>query len=191
MPSSPKISKQVMLETAFEMLKTDGYSAINIKTLAAKLGSSTQPISRHFGSMDGLRNELLDYCIGYLETVFSMRGETASEILYGIALGYIDLAFDNPNLYKYFYMSEEDGQRMGTIARSLRFNNFQKIVEMLAQEEGITARAANDYMNNLTFYVHGIASYVAVEFVDTPKEEIMRQIKGVSESLLALAKNTK
>lgn len=191
MPSSPKISKQEMLKTAFQMLCTEGYSAINIKTLAAKLGTSTQPISRHFGSMDGLRNELLDYCIGYLETVFSLRGETASEILLGIAMGYIDLAFDNPNLYKYFYMSEEDGQRMGAMARNLRAPNFLKLIEMLATEEGISERAAKDYMNNLTFYVHGIASYVAVQFVNTSKEEIMEKIRGVSKSLLALAKADK
>lgn len=41
MPSSPKIPKETILKHALEMLIQDGYSSINIKTLAKKIGCST------------------------------------------------------------------------------------------------------------------------------------------------------
>ena len=39
------ITKERILEAAFDMLVRDGYSNVNIKTLAAEIGCSTQPIS--------------------------------------------------------------------------------------------------------------------------------------------------
>ena len=48
MPTRPKIPKETILQHALDMLIQDGYSSINIKTLAKKIGCSTQPISWHF-----------------------------------------------------------------------------------------------------------------------------------------------
>ena len=54
MPSSPKVQKETILETALAMLLRDGYASINIKTVAKELGCSTQPISRQFGSAEAV-----------------------------------------------------------------------------------------------------------------------------------------
>lgn len=188
MPSSPKISKQFMLETAFKMLCRDGYAAINIKTLAKEIGSSTQPISRHFGSMDGLRKELLDYCIGFLESFFQVEGETAFDIVMEIAKGYIEVAFQYPNLYKYFYMSEQDGERMSMIVQTLRLTNYNKLIERLEKEHGISSKAAAEFVHNMTFFVHGIASYVAVDFGSYTKEKALERIQKAGRSFLVQAK---
>ena len=61
MPSSPKIPKEVILENALHVLQRDGYENVNIKAVAKEIGCSTQPISWHFGNMDGLRRELSEY----------------------------------------------------------------------------------------------------------------------------------
>ena len=39
----------------------EGYPMVNIKTIAAKVGCSTQPISWQFGNMQGMRKELYKY----------------------------------------------------------------------------------------------------------------------------------
>ena len=184
MPSSPKISKQLMIETAFEILSQDGYSMLNIKAVANKIGCSTQPISRHFGSMDGLRRELLDYSIERLHSFFRLEGECVQDIIEGIANGYITLAFDHPNLYKYFYMSESDGERMQIVTQSLRSINYNKILEMFATEYNMSASSANNFIENMSFYVHGIASYVAVGYVSLTKEEVMKRIHKTMQTLL-------
>ena len=45
------VSKEVILDSALAMLIRDGYSSINIKSLAAEIGCSTQPIVWHFENM--------------------------------------------------------------------------------------------------------------------------------------------
>lgn len=184
MPSSPKVQKETILETALAMLLRDGYASINIKTVAKELGCSTQPISRQFGSMEGFRKELLSYCIGHMTTFFSVEGERASEIVAGIAKGYVSLAFDCPNLYKYFYMSEHEEEKFGVLAAAVRSEQYERIVVMLQKEYQMPEGYAREYINNLNFYVHGIASYAVVGYTELSKQEVMDRVQGVSEALL-------
>ena len=50
-----QITKEIILETALQMLIRDGYGAITVKTLAAEIGCSTQPTVWHFENMNGFR----------------------------------------------------------------------------------------------------------------------------------------
>ena len=188
MPSSPKIPKEIILDTALKMLIRDGYSAINIKNVAKELGCSTQPISWQFGGMDGLRAALLEYCLAFLKGRFEVKGECVAEIVKAISSGYIDLAFDYPNLYKYLYMSERDGKQMGELVRSLRSENHGVVVSAIEKECGLSAFEAEAYMMNLEIYVHGIASYTAIGFASLSKEKAMIMIKEASDAFLNKAK---
>ena len=67
------ISKDVILEAALKMLIRDGYSAINIKTLAAEIGCSTQPLVWHFENMEGLRYALAQYSRDYANKKIQLR----------------------------------------------------------------------------------------------------------------------
>lgn len=188
MPSLPKVQKELILKTAYEMLIHEGYGAITIKTVAQKLGCSTQPISRQFGSMEGFRKALLGYSIEQLGAFFSVKGEKVSDIVSEIAKEYINLAFDEPKLYKYLYMSEHAEERMGELIGRLRGENTEKIIEMLKKEYSMPEVYAKEYIKNLNYYVHGIASYVAVGFVELSKQEIIDRVQYVS---IALLKNWK
>ena len=170
------------------MLVRDGYESINIKTVAQELGCSTQPISRQFGSMDGMRAELLAYCLEKFNTAFSIKGENVADIVLGVAQGYIDLAYDYPNVYKYLYMSEHDGKKMGDVTRTHRSENYGKVIDMLMREYGITKESAYGFMQNMEYYVHGIASYIATDYVTDSKEELIDKMKQVRDAFLILAK---
>ena len=184
MARKTQISKEVILEAAFNMLLREGYATINITSLAKEIGCSTQPIAWHFGSMEGLRGELLEYCLRFLKDRFAVTSEGASGILEEIASGYVELAFDYPNLYKYLYISEQDGKKMAETAQVLRAENHEKVIAMLKAEHGISTEAAEKYMLNLQLYVHGIASYAVTKISFPSKEVIMQMIHDASEAFL-------
>lgn len=184
MARKTQISKDVILEAAFQMLLRDGYAAINITSLAKEIGCSTQPIAWHFGNMEGLRAELLEYCLLFLRDRFSLEGECVTGIMEGIASRYVDLAFDYPNLYKYLYMSEQDGEKMGMVAHTLRAENQDKVIAKLKEEHGIETDAAEKYLLNLQLYVHGIASFAVAKITFPSKDVIMGMIHEANEAFL-------
>jgi len=153
------------------------------------LGCSTQPISRQFGSMEGLREELLDYCLMKFHNAFSIKGEKVADIVLGVAEGYINLAYDYPNVYKYLYMSEQDGKKMGQVTRSLRSSNYDMVITMLMAEYNMTSEVANDFMKNMEYYVHGIASYIATNYVNDSKGDLIKRISSVRDVFLTMGKS--
>ena len=185
MARKTQISKEVILETAFQKLLREGYASINITTLAKEMGCSTQPIAWHFGNMEGLRTELLDYCVRFLGRVFcGMKREHIAEQLEDIAAGYIELAFEYPNLYRYFYMSDVDGRKMNELTGHLRADNYEKAIGLLVQEYGCSREAALQHMIDLHMYVHGIASYVVTQRGFSSKEAVMQMIHEANEAFL-------
>ena len=134
MARKTQISREIILDTAFRMLIRDGYSAMNITSLAREIGCSTQPIAWHFGSMDGFRDALLKYSLEYIRNHFKNSGDTTVSMLEEIQQRYIDLAFDAPNLYRYLYMTDQDRVQTEALVQALRFPNYDKILCLLQQE---------------------------------------------------------
>ena len=53
-PAARKVSKDEIIDAAVEVLRDGGFSAVNARSVARKLGCSTQPIYFSFQSMDEL-----------------------------------------------------------------------------------------------------------------------------------------
>ncbi len=67
-----RITKEHILQAAMQILLREGYASINIKTLAAEIGCSTQPIVWHFENMAGFQKAFLEYCIAYTKEQFTV-----------------------------------------------------------------------------------------------------------------------
>lgn len=184
MPSRPKVKREDILATAFDVLIQEGYAAVNIKTLAQRLGCSTQPISWQFGGMDGLRHALFDYCLAFLRDRFAVRGTTADEAVLSVVNGYLDVAYDYPHLYRHLYMSDRNRVEMAEATHVRRREIYEDVVERLCRDYAMSADAARDYMLDLEAYVHGVASYIAVGFVVASKEEVLARVRRMSNRLL-------
>ena len=123
MPSSPKIKKEDMLQAALELVSKNGYAALNIKAVAGELGCSTAPISWQFGGMDGLREELIPFAEQYVEDKYYSRNENELATFEQRGKGTIDLALENPNLFRFLYM----GERRQLLVQAL---SYRRIIRM-------------------------------------------------------------
>lgn len=184
MARKTQISREIILNTAFNMLIRDGYGAINITSLAREIGCSTQPIAWHFGNMCGLREALLRYSLEYIQNHFALNGNSTTSMLVEIQRRYINLAFDSPNLYKYLYMTEQDHDQTQELIQALRFPNYEEILCMLQQEYNVSQQAAQRYLLDLQLYVHGIASCAVANIPVSFKENVMTMIHEANNAFL-------
>ena len=191
MARKTQITREIILEAAFQMLLRDGYASINITSLAREIGCSTQPIAWQFGSMDGLRGELLTYCLQFLKDRFVIEGTDVVQILETIAEEYIDIAFHYPNLYKYLYISDHDGRKMEDLARERRFANHEKIAKMLETEYSVSSEAARRYLMDLQVYVHGIATFAVTELPTSSKGELLKMVHRANTMFLKYMKENR
>ena len=96
------ISKEVILEAALKMLIRDGYASVNVKTLAAEIGCSTQPIVWHFENMEGLRRALSGYAMAYAAKKAASSYENNLENFEFLGRAYVKMALKEPNLSSSF-----------------------------------------------------------------------------------------
>lgn len=175
MPSSPKIPKETILQYALDMLIQDGYSSINIKALAKRIGCSTQPISWHFGNMENFRSALTEYALNYANKKMLSASEGMSAF-FNVGIGYIDIAFDEPNLFRYLYMSGESGYHAGGFDILTTADTNSAMIEQIAKQVGISANKVNDFFRNIIIYTHGLACFVVSGLIKATKEELYEMV---------------
>ena len=95
MPAKKQITKDMILDTALYLLKSQGYEAVTIKRLAKELGCSTQPIYLSFSGMDELRQELVPLAISTFEKNMKENSNDGTIRLYDSS--YINFAKSEPN----------------------------------------------------------------------------------------------
>lgn len=175
MPSSPKIPKETILQHALEMLIQNGYASISIKALAKRIGCSTQPISWHFGNMENFRNALTEYALDYANKKMLSASEGMSAFS-NVGIGYIDIAFDEPNLFRYLYMSGESGYYAGGFDIFTTADANSAMIEQIAKQLGISADKVNDFFRNTIIYTHGLACFVVSGLIKATKEELYAMV---------------
>ena len=184
MPSSPRIKKEDMLQAALELVSRDGYAALNIKAVARELGCSTAPISWQFGGMDGLREELIPFAEQYVEDKYYSRNENDVAAFEQRGRGTIDLALENPNLFRFLYTGERS-QILSTGFR-LQTNNpdtdnmYQKMADLL----GITLNQVMDFAMTMMVYTQGIGTLIASGIVKDTKENMYRMLHNTGLTYL-------
>ena len=98
---TPATTRDTLLETALHLLEERGPAALRVRDLAAAAGQSTMGVYHHFGSKQGLLEQL--YLHGFerladrLGSVPSGRG--GRDELLDFALAYRGFAVDNEALY--------------------------------------------------------------------------------------------
>ena len=113
MPARKTVPREVILSCAMELLETEGSGALNARSLAKRLGCSTQPIYLSFAGMDDLRGELLERCRMIQEGYIAREPEET--LFLRATLGFLRFVYEKPNLFRFVYFENPfrntDGDR--------------------------------------------------------------------------------
>ncbi len=185
MARKTQISKEVILQTALQMLIEDGYSAINIKTLSQKIGCSTQPLVWHFENMDGLRKSLAEYALNYANDKMTPKEDSNVMPFEQVGNAYIKIALYEPNLFKFVFLNGSDCYPQG--GSDMLTTGNAEIIKGISAGFGISEEKAGEYLQNTLIYTHGVATFVATGMIRLSEAEIMDMINDTGDSFLLRA----
>ena len=173
------ISKEVILDAALKMLIRDGYASVNVKTLAAEIGCSTQPIVWHFENMEGLRRALAEYAMKKAAT------ESANKLESFEFLGrsYVKMALKEPNLFKFLYLGENPMGKPYNLKDVGRAKN-KEMIAMIAEQTGLNEEQVIRFVRNTIIYSHGIATMLATGVLKGTEKEMMDMINKAADAFI-------
>ncbi len=178
MPPKVKITKQEIVAATLDLLRREGESAMNARSIASALGCSTQPIFSNFASIEELQYAVLDTAYEFYHG-FLMR-EAASGAYppykaYGMA--YIRFAREEKQLFKALFMCDRKGQPF------IPSPDFSASVDIIMKYQGIGREQAELWHMEMWSVVHGIGTMLATSFLDLDEQMISRMISDIYQGL--------
>ena len=173
------ISKEIILDSALKMLIRDGYSSINIKTLAAEIGCSTQPIVWHFENMESFRKALALYALEYSKP--KRKPKDAIKQFENLGMSFIKMAVREPNLFRFLYLD------ISPNVKPYKLNDFSlsadedNMISGIAEQTGLSKAQVTSCIQNTIVYSHGLATMIATGILKISEEKAMSMIKNASE----------
>ncbi|SDA52752.1 transcriptional regulator, TetR family [Lachnospiraceae bacterium G11] len=185
-----KITKEMILEAAYELLDESGIGAVAIKTIAAKLECSTQPISWQFGSMTDLKKELFNYAVGklYGNLPDKMKGKEATEAFFISGVHYLTNVYEHPNVFRFINVDNT----MDTIGEDIRGENSffdyqfdEEAVEFFEQQYDVPKDAIREAVRDTVIYTHGLAMFAMLDGAKLSREDACKLMFNMGMKLLA------
>lgn len=184
MARKTQITKEIILQAALNMLIRDGYSSINIKTLSKEIGCSTQPLVWHFGNMEGLRKALAEYALTYAKNKMNQTGDNAVGMFANIGKGYVDIAVNEPNLFRFLFLDENNRGGEKKLGEIITSKHNAEIIKNISKQLDMPEENVGRYLQNTIIYAYGIAALAATKLITASEEEIMIMINRVADAFI-------
>ena len=149
MARTPRITAEMLLEAGAAITLEKGADALNVRSVAAKLNCSVQPVFRNFGSMETFRRAVTEYLDGTYQP-FVAQYLDKSDYLFTISLAHILLARDRRNLFGVLFLSNEYGSR--TVPQIISSPWNREAIDCTAVQYGLTVKEAEAvYRDGFTY----------------------------------------
>lgn len=171
MPRKESITKQDILQAAFEMAKQEGIQEVTARKLAAKAGCSTQPIFRVYKNMDELYEDVIDLAIAHFEAFYDASPKGNDEPFVNLGLAYIHFASAEKHLFQMLFLGDKRGGR--SLYELLNGKNGNVVTEIRkASEKG--AESPEELFMKMWIFIHGAASMTITGDYDLGQEETVK-----------------
>ena len=157
MPAKISFTRDMLVESAFRLVKSRGIEKLSARTLAKDLKCSTQPIYSNFKSMRKLDMELRKKAVDTL-----LRYQTTprtGQVFFDMGLGYIQFARRERHLFRFLYGGSKRG-RSGGYGKALKEFGFQNLLQRMKDDpnlEGLDGKQMESVLTKMWIFVHGVA----------------------------------
>lgn len=177
MARKESVTRKIISDGAFELLREQGIEMLTARKLASYVGCSTQPIFRVYNGMEELASEMFTKASDYYENYCINYNRTSSVPFVDLALCYISFAKDEPNLFKLLFMSKHDEDV--TMYNLLNGKEGGFVIKELRRIPNLDMNNAETIFMKIFVFMHGMACMVTNGEFDLTDDETANMLKLV------------
>lgn len=148
------ITNQMIIDTAFEMVRNEGIESITARRVAAAVGCSTQPLFRLYKSMEELQRAVYDRCVIYFSDYLEGRAKKSVTPFADLGLAYISFARENKNYFKLLFI---DGIEGGNNSYEIVNGTKGYVVEEINRARALGIKDPGEVYMRMWIFIHGCA----------------------------------
>ena len=182
-----RITKENVVDTAFELVRSGGMEQITVKAIAEKIGCSVQPIYSYCNNMEGLRQDVI------AKTKLFIRDYVAERIgeddpFSGTGKAYLEFSKEEPHLFKLFILHRRD--EIASLDDLYRSEADPCMAEWIAEKLKISVPQAKRLHLNMLIYTMGIGAIFSVTSPGIKAEEVYEYQEMAYRAFLRQATET-
>ncbi len=175
MPPKAKVTKDMVIDAAFETAREAGVENINARTVAKKLNCSTQPVMYHFATIEELKKAAYAKADRY-HTEYLMH-MTQDDILLSIGLNYIRFAVEEPYLFRFLFQSGFAVEK--SLLEMINSKELAPVLSAMQGAMGLNMEQTKKVFLTLALFVHGYASILVNNSLEYDESLITTHLERV------------
>ena len=152
------ITREILSEGAFKLLREQGQEMLTARKLASYVGCSTQPIFRIFDGMEELTSDMFKMSREFYEEFCTSYEKTCNVPFVDLALCYIQFAKAEPNLFKMLFLNAHDDENTMYDIINGKQNGF--VIKELKSIKNLDMNNAGMIFMKVFVFMHGMACMV-------------------------------
>lgn len=177
MPAKVKVTREMIVEAAFEIACETGAENINARTVSQKLSCSTQPVMYHFATIGELKKAVYAKADCF-HSEYLMNIECPKEgVMLGIGLNYIRFAMEEPHLFRFLFQS--DFFAGTTLSEMIDAEELAPVISAMQEATGRSAEQVKEIFLTVFLFAHGYASIIANNSLEYDEELIKMHLGQV------------
>lgn len=179
-----RITKEMVVDAAFEIARRDGMEGVTVKTIGESLGCSVQPIYSYCQNMDGLRNDVADKARAFIQDYVG-KAVDKNDLFKSTGHAYIRIAKEEPHIFKLYMFQKREN--VSSLDDLYRIEANPAVAEIIAKDLNITVEAARNLHLNMLIYTIGIGTIFSVTSSGISADDIFCQQEQAYQAFLKFA----
>ncbi len=177
MPPKAKITKEMIVEAAFNIVQKEGVDKVTARSISEQLNCSTQPVLYYFSTVEDIKKlvykKVDEYHADYIMDTDTDYGNPMP----AIGMNYIRFAIKETNLFRFLFQSNEfSGVGMLDL---LETEELLPILTMLQNELDMSMEDTKDVFSTLFIFAHGYASLYANNTMIYDELNVMKALEKI------------
>lgn len=190
MPPKAKITKDMVIDAAYEIAAKTGAENINARTVAEKLNCSTQPVMYHFSTIEELKRAVYAKADGYHSEYLMDIKNPQNGVMLGIGLNYIRFAIEEPHLFRFLFQSNFFNGT--TLLEMMDAEELTPVISAMQGAVGESIEQVKEIFLTIFLFAHGYASIIANNSLEYDEELIKAHLeRAYNGAILAAQEDTK
>lgn len=174
------ISKQMILDTAFQMAREEGLQNITARRVAEKANCSTQPIFRSFQGMDELTDGVYDRAVTFFQDYYRLYPRLEKTPFCDLGMAYVAFAREEKELFRILFVPDKPRRSPYEILNGSMENVKSEIQRAAAQG----CQDPGGLFMKVWIFIHGAACMSMTGDYDLSDQETRKLLQSVCLSFM-------
>ncbi|MFC4811492.1 TetR/AcrR family transcriptional regulator [Paenibacillus sp. GCM10023250] len=181
MPPKAEITKESVLNAAFDLVREEGLEGLTTRRVARRLNCSTQPIYSVYGSMEAVKADVFDRAVRFALARIETYENANNEPVMNMAIGCLLFAKHEKRLFRAIFLSEYGAYDNNKLYEAMRAAFLQLDGRFGGMEE---ARLRRLFLKLAMFWI-GMGAMINAGALELDVEEATKMIEEMYEALQA------